>query len=219
MANYSNNEDNTVQEVDIAISKAELFIEEHSKQIISVCVAIIVIVSAVWGWTTYRENQNAKAQDGIYSAQFLFEQGQYEQALEGFEAVISDYSSTPTGNLAKAYAGLCNKELGNYAEAINLLKDYSGNDAVVAPAILAALGDCYVNQDNADNKEAANCFEKAAKAANNAQYTPLFLKKAGLAYEAAGDNASAAKAYQSIKDNWAETAVAQSIDKYIERVK
>ena len=218
MAN-SNNEDYTVQEVDLAIGKAELFIMEHKKQIMTICAAIIVIVSAVWGWTTYKDSQNAKAQDAIYNSQFLFEQGQYEQALEGFESVISDFGSTPTGNLAKAYAGICNKELGNYAEAINLLKDFSGSDAVLAPAVLCAIGDCYVNQDNADNKEAANYFEKAAKAANNAQYTPLYLKKAGLAYEAAGDNASAVKAYQAIKDNWAETATAQTIDKYIERVK
>lgn len=218
MANL-HNEDQTVQEVDVAISKAELFIEEHSKQIMSICAAVIIIVAAVWGWNTYRNHQNAQAQDQIYSAQFLFEQGQYEQALEGFEAVISEYGSSTTGNLAKAYAGICNKELGNYAEAIDQLKEYSGSDAVLAPAILAALGDCYVNQENADNAQAATCFEKAAKAANNAQYTPLFLKKAGLAYEAAGNNAAAAKAYQTIKDNWAETAIAQSIDKYIERVK
>lgn len=219
MANYPNNEDNTLQEVDIAISKTELFIEEHIKQIMSICIAIIVIVAAVWGWNAYKTSQNNKAQDAIYNAQFLFEQGQYEQALEGFEAVIADYGSSTTGNLAKAYAGICNKELGNYAEAISLLKDYSGSDAILAPAVLSALGDCLVNQENADNKGAATYFEKAAKAADNAQYSPLFLKKAGLAYEAAGDNASAAKAYQAIKDNWAETSVAQSIDKYIERVK
>ncbi len=219
MANNSHNEDLTVQEVDIAISKAELFIEENKKTILSICIGIIVIVAAVWGWTTYKDSQNAKAQDAIYSSQFLFEAGQYQQALEGFEAVIDDFGSTNAGNLAKAYAGLCNKELGNYAEAISLLKDYSGSDAVLAPAVLCALGDCYVDQENPDNAQAANCFEKAAKAANNAQYSPLYLKKAGLAYEAAGNNASALKAYQSIKDNWAETTVAQSIDKYIERVK
>ncbi len=218
MAN-TQNEDLTVQEVDIAISKAELFIEENKKTILGVCVGIILIVAAVWGWNTYRENQNAQAQDAIYNSQFLFEAGQYEQALEGFEAVIADFGSTDAGNLAKAYAGICQKELGNYAEAISQLKDFSGSDAVLAPAVLSALGDCYVNQENPDNKQAASYFEKAAKAADNAQYSPLYLKKAGLAYEAAGDNAAAAKAYQAIKDNWAETPVAQSIDKYIERVK
>ena len=69
-----------------------------------------------------------------------------------------------------------------------------------------------------DNAEAAKTFEKAAKAADNAEFSPLYLKKAGLAYEAAGDNASALKVYQSIRDNWFETSIGQSIDKYIVRV-
>ena len=219
MANNTKNVDNTVEEVEIALTKAEMFVEKNKYKIMYALIGIIVVVAAVWGWNKYATIQNENAQDEIWASQMLFEQGQYEQALEGFEAVISDYSSTKAGNLAKAYAGLCNKELGNYAEAIVLLKDFSGNDNVIAPAILAAQGDCYVNQENPDNKKAAELFEKAAKAADNAQFSPLYLKKAGLAYEAAGDNAAAAKAYQSIKDNWGETMSAQTIDKYIERVK
>lgn len=219
MANNTKNVDNTVQEVDAALSKTEQFVEKNKNNIIYLFIGIIVIVAAVWGWNKLSASNNEKAQDEIWASQILFEQGQYEQALEGFEAVISEYGSTKAGNLAKAYAGLCNKELGNYAEAINQLKDFSGNDNVLAPAVLAAQGDCLVNQENPDNKKAAEIFEKAAKAADNAQFTPLYLKKAGLAYEAAGDNASALKAYQTIKDNWAETMTAQTIDKYIERVK
>lgn len=219
MANNTKNVDNTVQEVDAALSKTEQFVDKNKNIIMYALVGIIVVVAAIWGWNKLGESNNEKAQDEIWASQLLFEQGQYEQALEGFEAVVSEYGSTKAGNLAKAYAGLCNKELGNYAEAIKLLKDFSGNDNVLAPAILAAQGDCLVNQENPDNKKAAELFEKAAKAADNAQFSPLYLKKAGLAYEAAGDNASAAKVFQAIKDNWAETLSAQSIDKYIERVK
>ena len=90
---------------------------------------------------------------------------------------------------------------------------------MIAPAILSALGDCYVDQETPNYTKAAETFEQAAKAASNAQYTPLFLRKAGLAYEEAGDLKNALKVYQNIKDNWAETSIAQSIDKYIERVK
>jgi len=204
-------------EFDVQLSKSEQFVEKNQKTILGVFAAIVVIVAAVWGWNAISANSNAKAQDNIWESQALFEKGQYQAALEGFEAVIDEYGSTKAGNIAKAYAGLCQKNLGNYAEAVEMLKDYSGNDDVMAPAMLCALGDCYANTD--EFKKAAETFEKAAKAANNAQYTPLFLKKAGLAYEAAGDNAAAAKAYQAIKDNWAETATAQIIDKYIERVK
>lgn len=217
--NNTKNVDNTVQEVDAAISKSEQFVENNKNIIMYALIGIIVIVAAVWGWNKLSASNNEKAQDEIWTSQLLFEQGQYEQALEGFEALISEYGSTKSGNLAKAYAGLCNKELGNYAKAIEQLKDFSGNDNVLAPAVLAAQGDCLVNQENPDNKKAAELFEKAAKAADNAQFSPLYLKKAGLAYEAAGDNAAALKAYQSIKDNWAETMSAQTIDKYIERVK
>lgn len=219
MANNSKNVEETLLEVDVALTKTEMFIEKYKKHIMYGLAGVIAIVAIVWGWNKYTVTQNENAQEAIWSSQLLFEQGQYEQALEGFEAVISDFGSTKAGNVAKAYAGLCNKELGNYAEAIELLKDFSGNDNVLAPAVLAAQGDCIVNQENADNKKAAELFEKAAKAADNAQFSPLYLKKAGLAYEAAGDNAAALKAYQTIKDNWAETMSAQTIDKYIERVK
>lgn len=219
MAKNTKNVDNTVQEVDAALSKTEQFVEKNKNIIMYALIGVIVIVAAIWGWNKLSASNNEKAQDEIWASQLLFEQGQYEQALEGFEALISEYGSTKAGNLAKAYAGLCNKELGNYEEAIKQLKDFSGNDDVIAPAVLAAQGDCLVNQENADNKKAAELFEKAAKAADNAQFSPLYLKKAGLAYEAAGDNASALKAYQSIKDNWGETMSAQTIDKYIERVK
>lgn len=219
MAQNNKNISETPNEVDQAISQSEQFIEQNRKNILYILIGIVAIVAAVWGFNQCSESSNAKAQEAIWEAQMQFEQGQYEQALEGFEAVISEYGSTKGGNLAQAYAGLCQKNLGNYAEAINYLEDFSGNDNVIAPAMLSALGDCYADQENPDYKKAAAAFEKAAKAADNAQFTPIFLKKAGLAYEAAGDNASAAKAYQTIKDSWAETAIAATIDKYIERVK
>lgn len=221
MAKNPKNVESQENEVDVAMSKTEQFIENKKNQqyMLGGCIAVVLIVAAIWGWNKFSSSNNAAAQDAMWESELLFEQGKYQEALEGFEAVIDEYGSTKAGNMAKAYAGLCQKNQGNYAEAIDLLKDFSGNDNVVAPAILSALGDCYVNQENADNKKAAETFEKAAKAANNAQYTPLYLKKAGIAYEAAGDNASALKAYQNIKDNWAETSIAQTIDKYIERVK
>lgn len=221
MAKNPKNVEVQENEVDVAMSKSEQFLadKKNQKNILTACIAVVVVAAAIWGWNKFSASNNADAQDAIWESELLFDQGNYQSALEGFEAVISEYGSTKAGNMAKAYAGLCQKNLGNYDEAIKLLNDYSGNDNVVAPAILSALGDCYVNAENADNKKAAATFEKAAKAADNAQYSPLYLKKAGLAYEAAGDNAAALKAYEAIKNNWGETQAAQQIDKYIERVK
>jgi tetratricopeptide (TPR) repeat protein len=207
--------------IDQPISKIEEALQkkENQKMIIYGIIAIILFVAIIFGWRWMSQRNNENAQNEIWKSELLFDQGQYEQALEGFEAVIEEYGSTRAGNTAKAYAGLCSKNLGNYEDAIKFLQDFDGNDNVIAPAILSALGDCYVDKENPDYSKAAQTFEQAAKAANNAQYSPLFLRKAGLAYEAAGDQKNALKTYQNIKDNWAETSIAQSIDKYIERVK
>ena len=207
--------------IDQPISKIEEALQkkENQKMIIYGIIAIILFVAIIFGWRWMSQRNNENAQNEIWKSELLFDQGQYEQALEGFEAVIEEYGSTRAGNTAKAYAGLCSKNLGNYEDAIKFLQDFDGNDNVIAPAILSALGDCYVDKENPDYSKAAQTFEQAAKAANNAQYSPLFLRKAGLAYEAAGDSKNALKTYQNIKDNWAETSIAQSIDKYIERVK
>lgn len=222
MAKNPKNVELQENEVDVAMSKTEKFLadKKNQKNILMAIVAVVLVVGAFMGVSQCNSSKNAEAQDQVWESELLFSQGQYEQAVEGFVSVADEYGSTKAGNMAKAYAGLCYKNMGNYEEAINYLADYSGNDNVVAPAILCALGNCLVNKEGAteaDYKKAAETFEKAAKAANTAEYTPLYLKKAGIAYEAAGEKSSALKVYQAIKDNWAETVVAQTIDKYIER--
>jgi tetratricopeptide (TPR) repeat protein len=214
--NAKNKADQTVNDVDVAISKTEAFVENNKKRFFwgAIIIVAVVLVVSLWNW--YNTGRNSKAQDEIYTAQFLFEAGKYDEALASFEEVIDSYGSTKTGNLAKAYAGLCNKELKNYDEAINYLKQFSGSDMIIAPAIEAALGDCYVETDNF--ADAVKCFEKAAAATNNEAFSPLYLKKAGLAYEAMGDKAGALKAYTAIKESWLQTAIGQEIDKYIYRV-
>ena len=216
-------ETNKVEEtaIDQPLSRTEEFLQQkgNQKKIVYSFAALIIVVAIIFGWRWMSQRNNEKAQNEIWNSELLFDKGQYEQALEGFEAVAEQYGSTRAGNTAKAYAGLCHKNLGNYDDAIKYLQDFDGNDNIIAPAILSALGDCYVDKETPDYSKAAQTFEQAAKAAGNAQYSPLFLRKAGLAYEEAGDRQNALKAYQSIKDNWAETSIAMSIDKYIERVK
>ncbi|MBQ0056910.1 MAG: tetratricopeptide repeat protein [Bacteroidales bacterium] len=216
MANKTNHQPEEVQ-----ATGTELFIQNNGKKVLYVAAAFICILAVVLGIKQCNSSNDIKAShsEALIQAQFDFEAQQYEAALAGFESVISEFGSTKSGNLAKAYAGLCQKKLGNLAEAISYLKQYDGNDQVIAPAIYAALGDCYVDSETPDYDAAAKAFEKAAAAANNTEFSPLYLRKAGLVYEAKGENGKALKAYEAIKNNWPNSELASSIDKYISRVK
>jgi len=62
-------------------------------------------------------------------------------------------------------------------------------------------------------------FNTAASEANSTTLSPIYLKKAGVAYEHLLDYSKALKSYQTIKDKYPLSSEANEIDKYIERAK
>lgn len=208
---------------DVQLSKSEAFIEKHLKQILYGLAAVCVVVIAIYVWQGHMESQEQDAANAMAKCQETFAMENYDQALngdnvtsKGFLNVISEYSGTKSANLAKAYAGLCYYNLGKYDEAEKMLSDYDPqDDAVISPAVVAAIGDCYV--EKGDKEKGAEQFVKAAKLADNEAATPVFLLKAGQVYEDLGQADKALELYQEIKAKYYTSAVANDIDKYIER--
>ena len=90
---------------------------------------------------------------------------------------------------------------GKYDEAIKYLKDYSAGDAIIGPAALSLLGDCYVNTDKLDDAIAA--YKKAiSKSGDNEYYTPLFMVKLAHIYHEQKKYADEADIYQQIVDKY-----------------
>ena len=217
-------EKDELEKVNEALTSSEKFIEKNQKAIITVVVAIIVVVSAVLAAHHYyfipREE---KAQAAMYKAVFAFEQDSLDLALngnaefDGFLAVAEQYGSTAAGNLACAYAGLAYSETGDYESAKKYLSKFSADEEMLAPAITAAIGNCLVNMGS--ETDAVKYFEKAAKTADNAAFSPIYLMKAANVYEKLGKKADALKVYEQIKNNYPQSQQAQSIDAYIEHVK
>ena len=75
------------------------------------------------------------------------------------------------------------------------------------------IGDAYAEMENA--KDAVSYYEKAAAKASNFIISPTALWKAGMMYIALGNNESATKAFQQIKDNYPESPEYSEVDKYI----
>ncbi|MBQ0143099.1 MAG: tetratricopeptide repeat protein [Prevotellaceae bacterium] len=208
--------------LDEKLSKSEAFIEKHLKQIGVVLGVICVVVIGIYLWNNHKSKLEQEAAGEISKSQQAFAQAQFKQALEGdgstkgLLAVIKEYSGTKTANLAKAYAGLCYYNLDQYDDAINMLKDYDvQKDAVISPAILEALGNCYV--EKGDVEKGIEQILKAAKLANNDTASPIFLLHAGELYESLGKTDKALEIYKEIKEKYYRSSLFADIDKYIER--
>jgi tetratricopeptide (TPR) repeat protein len=210
-------------EVGEIVSKSEQFIEKYQKKIIYGIAAVALIVGSILGVKHgYLVPLEKKAVAAMFKGELYFGRDSFALALygngadyPGFESIISDYGITRSGNLAKAYAGVCYFRLGEPEKAIGQLKSYSGKDKMVSSALTGLIGDCYVNMGNV--KEGISYFERAAGRANNEIVSPTYLKKAGIAYESLGQYNDAVKVYTTIKEKYLNSEEASDIDKYITR--
>ena len=214
-----------VLNVEEAVSRSEAFINKNKKTITTAVIAVVVLIAAGLLVSTYViKPREQKAAEALFAGERYFQNGDFETALNGdqyeytgFEAVADEFSNTKAGKLAKAYAGLSLAKLGRYEEAIPYLKSFKGKDAMVAPSVLAALGNCYAHVG--DEATAAATLVKAAHMADNNLLSPAYLIQAGQIFEKSGKKADALKVYQEVKDKYYGSTQSMDIDRYIERVK
>ena len=210
--------------IDEVMSKSEAFILKYKNLIIGAIVAIIVIVTGSMLYTNYVvEPAEKEAAVALFPAESLFTEGVFQEALDGdgvnlgLLAIANDYSGTASGNLANAYAGIALAQLGRYEEAITYLNNFDGDDLMVAPSVLGALGNCYAHTGKTD--KAIGYFLDAASAADNNSTSPYYLMQAAFMYEHAGKTDKALKLYEEIKSKYPTSMQGRDIEKYINRVK
>ena len=209
--------------VEEVVNKSEAFLTKNKNTIVGGIVAVVVVIAAVFCYNNYvKAPKELKASEALFQAEQLFRAGNFEQALNGdslgalgFVTVAEEYSGTEAGNLANAYAGMALAQLKKYEEALKYLNDFSGDDAMVAPAALGTMGNCYAQLGQ--NDKAASALMKAASMSDSHSLSPLSLLPAGQIYEELGQNDKAVEAYKQIKNKYFNSMQAYDIDKYIER--
>ncbi len=213
-------------------SALEAFYEKNKKVITYGGGAIIAIVALFSFYKFYwLPGQEAEASNEAFFAQTYFEKDSFNVALNGglnvssvngpktmmgFKDIADNYSSTKTGNLANYYSGICLLRSGKFAEAIEYLEKFDGNDVMLAPVAIGAIGDANMELNNVD--DALKFYLKAAEKTNNNFTTPIYLKKAAFAYEQKGDYTEALATYERLKNEFSMSSEAREIDKYIARV-
>ena len=206
-----------------AMSSSEAFIIKYKNKFLAGIAAIVIVVGGVLGYQHFISEPNEKkASEALFRGEQYFMADNYEMALngdslgyEGFLKVADKFSGTDAGELANAYAGICYAQLGQYENAIQFLNKFSADDQLVSPALMATMGNCYIQMGQLDKGAAA--LVKAADKANSQALSPIYLIQAGQVYEKLGKNSEAISAYQTIKDKYFNSYQSMDIDKYIER--
>ena len=212
--------------IDEAVNKTESFFENNSKLVVCILVAIFVVAGGAYAWRKFvAEPRIEKASAMMSEAQFRFESEtpDYELALNGdengagFLDVLETYGSTPAGNLAAHYAGICYLRLGDFDNAMKYLEKYSPVRGLPAQIInaqnLGLRGDIAV--ETGDLEKAVKLYDKAVKASDNAYTAPLFLRKKGLALKAQGKGEAAAAAFKQILAAYPSSMEARDAEKFL----
>ena len=207
-----------------AVSKTEQFFEKNGKWCIVALVALLVLVGCGYAYKYLVWDKNVKAAAGLIieaEERFAGENPNYDLALNGdeagagFLAVVEQYGSTPAGNIAKHYAGICYLHLGDLENAAKYLASYKSVKGIASEIInaqnLGLQGDVAVEQG--DFEKAVKFYNKAVKASENNYTTPLYLCKKAAALNAAQKLDEAEACYKSVVEKYPSSIEAREAEK------
>lgn len=213
-----------------AMNKTEFFFEKNGRKLTYLFLGLLIAAGLIYGYRALISTPRVeKAAEMIAEAQIRFESEtpDFELALAGdangagFLDVVEKYGSTPSGNLAKHYAGICYLRTGDLDNAAKYLAQYSSVKGVPGAIInaqnLGLQGDVAV--EKGDYAQAVKLYEKAVKAADNNMTAPMYLRKAGLAEQAQGNKAAAASFFEQIIASYPASMDAREAEKLLGSVK
>ncbi|GHU99338.1 hypothetical protein FACS1894159_03200 [Bacteroidia bacterium] len=206
------------------ISKIDFFFEKNAKALVAVLVMIVVAVGGYFSYKyLYAQPRSQKAADMIYVAEQQFAIDSFALALNGdgnnagFLQVIDKYGSTPQGNVARHYAGVCYLRMGDLDNAMRYLSAYEHSGGIPARMITSQnyglQGD--VLSQRGEYAAAAAKYREAVDASDNSLTTPYYLRKLGLMYTLTSQRDEAVAAYERIQREYPSSMEARDIDKYI----
>lgn len=224
MSKNKEKQDEPIQIVEQTLTRTEQFIENNQKLLTYIIGGIVILVVAFILFKKYYiSGRDAEAQNQMWTAQMYFEKDSLDLALNGdgnypgFISIANDYWWTKSSNLSHFYIGISYLKQGSFELAIEHLKKFSTKSKIMGAMALGAIGDAYMELN--DVNSAVEYYVEASEKNANDFTSPLFLMKAGWAYEEMQDYKNALKMYEIIKVDYYSSTERREIDKYIARVK
>jgi tetratricopeptide (TPR) repeat protein len=206
-----------------ALDNLQVKYEDNKKAINTAFFVVLALIVGVFAYfKLYKEPMENKAATALSYPQQYFQTDSLSKALngdgqhQGFLKVIKKYDGTKSANLAKYYAGLSYLQMGDFKNAIKFLEDFDAHGTAVKYAAYGALGDA--NMEMGNIKKGIEYYSKASENKDDMLLTPLYLYRAGLAFEMDKQADKAKDAYKRIRDEYPQSTQARDMDKFLARL-
>jgi len=193
------------------VSKVTGFFEKNKSTTLGAGIALIALVAGFFGYQWYKTSQDVEGEKKLYKAVYAFESDSLSAAAKEM-AKISDEFGGNTQNLSDLYLGITLLKQGKYDQAIEKLMNFSSADLLVQARAYSLIGDAYAEKKSFG--EAIDYYQKAADYKPNKFFTPTYLLKLALAFEANKQGKEALDAYSQITDKFPESAESIPAKKY-----
>jgi len=199
-----------------------IYIKKHQRRLYLVGLLIMASTIGFFFFKRYQNQQNNVAQSDMFQAVYYFEQEAFDKALHGDGAcaglldIVKEYRFTQAANLAHFYIGASYMHQKDYAKAIQHLTRFKAKDFLLQARTWTLIGDAYAEQKS--YQKATNYYMKAVAYKPNKIFTPIYLIKAALAYEANQDFKAALGCYQKIVREFPDAAQYKEAFKHVARL-
>jgi tetratricopeptide (TPR) repeat protein len=191
-----------------SIQQIAMRIKRQQRRLYLVGLLAFMVTASFLFFKHSQQKQDKVAQSEMFQAVYHFEQGAFDKALHGdgicagLLDIVKEYRFTQAANLAHFYAGVSYMHQKDYTKAVQHLTKFKANDFLLQARAWALLGDAYT--ENKEYPLAITYYMKAAAYKPNKVFTPMYLAKAALVYEAQQAYMAALGCYQRIVQEFPE---------------
>lgn len=220
-------------------ARAVFYFQENKSTVYGALAVVVLLAFGVAGYFVYMQQQAGVAAEHLGRILPVYEQGEYQKALDGVEAldptnprstqpgqaearlglieIADQYSGTSAGNLAAFYAGNAYFNMGDYDNALAMYQSFDKESNFIGASTYAAEATIY--ESRGDLERAAEYYLEAAEAYESETRTPEYLLDAARAFESAGNLSRAEELYTQIQDEYSDSAAASDADVFLARLK
>lgn len=201
--------------------QAQKFYEDNQSRILMVVGAIAVVVVAIFWYNSKVTQDNLAATTELSRVIPLYEDGLFQEAIEGrvgtniigLKKITGNYGGTDQGEVARIYLANSYYNLGQYDEAMEQYDEYSGSNGELVGAALAGKAACY--EAKGEYASAAEFYKKAAAVSELNPLNAEYLVSAGKNFLEVGEKEKAADVLNQVKENYENSQAATKADRYL----